>query len=209
HQQFLTVLDEDILDGTLASDHKAVVLTSIDHLDPNVVKALEDFAAHCGVVVLTGDSTVQIKGAKKLDVKPAMPDQVAIDKLYAEKKYNEARPYLTTAKYLEGAMPLAKALRAALPKNLTDPVIECDVPTIVFTRQAAGDIEYLFAVNATPDADAKDGVTPKAVEAKIRLMLNADAAVYDALLGGKAPFEQSNELYGRFPFRPAQMRGFS
>jgi hypothetical protein len=209
HQQFLTVLDEDILDGTLASDHKAVVLTSIDHLDPNVVKALEDFAAHCGVVVLTGDSTVQIKGAKKLDVKPAMPDQVAIDKLYAEKKYNEARPYLTTAKYLEGAMPLAKALRAALPKNLTDPVIECDVPTIVFTRQAAGDIEYLFAVNATPDADAKDGVTPKAVEAQIRLMLNASGAVYDAVLGGKAPFEQSNELSGKFRFGPGQMRVFA
>jgi hypothetical protein len=209
HQQFLTVLDEDVLDGTLASDHKAVVLTSIDYLDPAVVKALEDFAAHGGLVLLTGDSTVKIKGAKKLDVKPAMPDQAAIDKLYAEKKYNDARPYLTTAKYLEGAGPLVKALRAALPAHLTDPVIECDVPTIVFTRQAAGDIEYLFAVNATPDADAKDGVTPKAVEARIRLMLNASGAVYDVVLGGKAPFEQSNELSGRFRFGAGQMRVFA
>jgi hypothetical protein len=210
-QQFLTVLDEDVLDGTFASDHKAVVLTSIDYLDPAVVKALEDFAAHGGLVLLTGDSTVQIKGAKKLDVKPAMPDQAAIDKLYAEKKYNEARPYLTTAKYVEGATPLAKALKAALARIYeisAVPAFRCDVPTIIGTRQGAGDIEYLFAVNATPDPDAKDGVTPKAVEAEIMRPYNS-RPIYDALLGGEAPFKVSNQIDGRFRFGPGQMRVFA
>src|SRR5262249_38891473 len=67
--QFFPIVDEDVLDGTLANDHKAVVLTSIDYLDPAVVKALEDFAANGGLVLLTGDSTVAIKGAVKLAIK--------------------------------------------------------------------------------------------------------------------------------------------
>src|SRR5581483_10135730 len=47
-QPFLPVLEEDVLDGTLAADHKAVVLTSLDYLDPRVVAALEDFASGGG-----------------------------------------------------------------------------------------------------------------------------------------------------------------
>ena len=38
-----------------------------DYLDPGVVKNLEDFAQRGGLVLLTGDSTVQIKGATKLN----------------------------------------------------------------------------------------------------------------------------------------------
>src|SRR5262249_7609786 len=49
-QPFMTVLDEDVIDGTLANDHKAIVLTSIDYLDPQVVSALEDFAARGALV---------------------------------------------------------------------------------------------------------------------------------------------------------------
>ena len=33
-QQFLAVVEEDVLDGTLAADHKAIILTSLDYLDP-------------------------------------------------------------------------------------------------------------------------------------------------------------------------------
>src|SRR5207247_2266288 len=85
-QPFLTLVEEDVLDGTLANDHKAVVLTSIDYLDPKVVEALESYISGGGVVLLTGDSTVTIKGAVKLPVKPRMPDQAAIDKLMEAKK---------------------------------------------------------------------------------------------------------------------------
>src|SRR3954447_23867568 len=77
-QQFLAVVEEDILDGTLATDYKAVVLTSLDYLDPEVIAALEDFARNGGLVLMTGDCTVDVKGAVKLPVKPHMPDQEAI-----------------------------------------------------------------------------------------------------------------------------------
>src|SRR5205823_5654232 len=98
-QQFLPVVEEDILDGTLANDHKAVILTALDYLDPEVIKGLEDFAAGGGLVLLTGDCKVAIKGAVKLAVEPRMPDQEVLDKLEKAKKYNDMAPYLTMGKF--------------------------------------------------------------------------------------------------------------
>src|SRR5262249_39593161 len=105
--QFLGVVEEDILDGTLANDHRAVILTSLDYLDPKVIRALESFVADGGLVILTGDSTVKIKGAVTLDVKPAMPDQAKIDEIMKAKKYDQLGPYTTTLKHIEGTTPLA------------------------------------------------------------------------------------------------------
>ena len=62
------VVEEDILDGTLAAHHKMLLLTGIDTLDPRVVKTLEAFIANSGVVVMTDDCHVAINGAVKLGV---------------------------------------------------------------------------------------------------------------------------------------------
>jgi hypothetical protein len=211
-QQFLAVLDEDVLDGTLANDHKAVVLTSVDYLDPQVIAALEQFAAGGGKVILTGDSTVKIKGAIELPVAPKLPDQAAVDKLMEAKKYDALGPYTTTPKYLEGARPLAEALEVELAKAGIKPIFECDTPTIVATRQAAADVEYLFAVNATPDADNKTDPrnTPKAATATIALP-DDGRPVYDAVRGGPVPELKSKDgkLAGTIRFGPGQMRVFA
>jgi hypothetical protein len=82
--QFQTILDEDIVDGTLANDHRAVILTSLDYLAPNVVAALEDFAAQGGLVLATSDCTVKIKGAVTLPVKPEQPNQAQVAAVAAE-----------------------------------------------------------------------------------------------------------------------------
>jgi hypothetical protein len=207
-QQFLPVVEEDLLDGTLADDHKAVVLTSLDHLDKKVIDALEDFASRGGKVLLTGDCKVKIKGAVDLKVVPRMPDQEMIDKLSKAKKYNELGPYTTTSKWFAGATPLAKAIKAELDKEGIKPIFHSDVPTVVATRQAAGDVEYLFAVNATHDGSAeKNAVAPAAAT----LTLEKDGRpVYDALVGGPAPFEAKGKaLTGKFRFGPGQMRVFA
>src|SRR5438874_8477562 len=108
-----------------------------------------------------------------------------------EKKYNQVRPYTTTAKHIESAMPLAKALKGELEKAKINPVFVCDVPTISATRQAAGDVEYLFAVNATGDpTNTKDRLALKAAEATITLPAD-DRPVYDAIVGGPADFKVS------------------
>jgi hypothetical protein len=213
-QQFLAVLDEDVLDGTLANEHKAVILTSLDYLDPKVIAALEDYAAGGGLVLMTGDCTVTVKGAKKLPVKPAMPDQEKIDELMKAKKYNDLGPYTTTGKWFEGAAPLAKAIKAELDKIGVKPPLESDVPSIVVTRQKAGEIEYVFAVNATYDGSKGEKNALKATTAKLRLPPGTAPGdkVYDAIVGGVVPEfkrEADGSQSGEFRFGPGQMRVFA
>ncbi len=210
-QQFLAVVDEDILDGTVANEHKAIILTSLDYLDPKVIANLEDFASHGGLVLLTGDCTVKIAGSKKLPVAPRMPDQEKIDELMKAKKYNDLGPYTTTGKYFEGAAPLAKAIKAELEKIGIKPPLESSVPSIVVTRQTEpGGIEYIFAVNATYDGAKGEKNALKAAVAK--LTLDDDIhPVYDAVVGGKvAEFKaEGGKWVGEFRFGPGQMRVFA
>jgi hypothetical protein len=210
--QFLAVLDEDVKDGTLADNHKAIILTSMSYLEPKVTAALERFIEEGGLVILTGDCTVKIKGAVKLEVKPAMPDQEAIDRLVKEKNWAALGPYTTTAKQIEGARPLAKALKAEFVKAKIRPIFECSVPTICATRQAAGDVEYLFAVNASGDPNnKKDRLSLGATVATITLPAGP---VYDAVRGGRAhEFGDGTGpepgKTGRVRFGPGQMRVFA
>ena len=110
HRQFLGVVEEDVLDGTLAANHKAVILTSLDYLAPKVVAALEDFAAHGGLVLMTSDCKVRVKGAENLGTVGHLPDEEIVAKLNKEGKYQDAAKYQTVGKLFEGASPLAKAL---------------------------------------------------------------------------------------------------
>ena len=167
-------------------------------------------------MLLTGDSTVSIKGAKKLDVKPRMPDQEKIDELMKAKKYNDLGPYTTTGKFFEGAAPLAKAIKAELDKIGVKPPLECDVPSIIVTRQAAGDVEYVFAVNATYDGAKGEKNALRATKAKLRIggapPGEKGTQVYDALVGGPVPKLKSDgngSLTGEFRFGPGQMRVFA
>jgi hypothetical protein len=208
-QQFLAVVDEDILDGTVANEHKAIILTSLDYLDPKVIAALEDYAAHGGLVLLTGDCTVTIKGAKKLAVKPRMPDQDKIDELMKAKTYDKLGPYTTTGKFFEGAAPLAKAIKAELDLASIKAPIRSNVPSIAVTRHQAGDIEYLFAVNATYDGAKGEKNDLKRTVASLSLG-ETKRPIYDAIIGGLA-IEFSGDETGTAAIRfgAGQMRVFA
>jgi hypothetical protein len=214
-QQFMAVVDEDVLDGTVANEHKAVILTSVDYLDPKVIAALEDYAAGGGLVLLTGDCTVTIKGAKKLAAAPRMPDQDKIDQLRKDKRpWNEFAQYETTGKFIEGAVTLAKAIKPELEKIGVKPPLESDVPSIVVTRQQAGEIEYVFAVNATYDGSKSDKNSIKGATAKLRLPPGGTpgSLIYDALVGGPVPELQKQAegaFTGELRFGPGQMRVFA
>ena len=208
--QFVFVLDEDVLDGTLANDHKAVILTSIDYLDPKVVAGLEAYASSGGLVLLTTDSKVVIKGGTKLSAQPGMPDQEKINELGKAKKYKEMEQYVTMPKWVQGATPLAKAINAELDKAGIKPVFECDTSGIAASRQASGDVEYFFAVNASCDETAKENLALKAVTAQISLPPGS-AFIYDAIGGGAvSEFQKKDDkLTGSFRFGPGQMRVFA
>ncbi len=193
-QQFLAVVDEDIVDGTLSAQHKAVVLTSIDHLAPTVVAGLEAFAARGGLVLQTSDCQVKIKGGVDLGWTPPPPG--------VRNKMRES---------LQVAAKMAAALKPHLDKARIEPVFACDQPGICATRQAYGDVEYLFAVNATHDPQGSPQLGMKATVATIALQPD-QRPVYNAVLGGLAnefASRRADKLAARLRFGPGEMRVFA
>jgi len=209
-QHFMPVVDEDVVDGTLAARHKAVVITSLDYLDPRVIAGLEAFADAGGLVMQTADCTVKIKGAVNLGLTPDWPDAAVVSKLRAASNWSEAAKYCTVGHLMAGAAPLAKAIKVQLDKAGIAPIFVSNLPSIAAGRQAAGDVEYLFAVNATYDP-AEGGMNSiKAAEADLALPGDA-RPVYDAVRGGPVAelARKDGELVGHFRFGPGQMRVFA
>lgn len=220
--QFIPVLDEDVIDGSLAAHHKAIVLTSIDYLDPKVVDGLEDFIKQGGLVLKTGDSEVKVKGAIDLGMTPALPNPKRIEQLQdelkkadlAEDKKKPLQEELGALTGLRGQLaastPFAKAIQPHLMKASILPVFDCDQPGIAATRQASGDIEYLFAVNASHDPNGDPRLGLKATDATIRLP-DDGRPVYDAVVGGREDdFNAGGQvLSSSFRFGPGQMRVFA
>ena len=208
----VTVVEEDVLDGTLAARHKAVILASIDYLPPEVVAGLEAFAAGGGLVLTTADCEVKLKGAIGLGVTPRLPDQALVDRLRKSKDEADAekvKALTTLGKKLQAARPLAEALRKQFARAGIEPVFECDNLGIVASRHAAGDVEYLFAVNAATDWQGPS-LNTQATTATISLH-GGGRAVYDAVRGGPAAefAEKGGKLTGAFRFGPGQMRAFA
>jgi len=209
-RHFMPVVDEDVVDGTLAARHKAVVITSVDYLDPRVVAGLEAFAAAGGLVMQTADCTLKIKGAVNLGVTPDWPDAAIVSRLRAVSNWSEAAKYCTVGHLMAGAAPLARAIKVQLDKAGIPPIFESDLPSIAAGRQAAGDVEYLFAVNATYNS-AEGGMNSiKAAEAELGLPGDA-RPVYDAVRGGPVTelAKKDGKLAGHFRFGPGEMRVFA
>ncbi len=220
-QPVQAVVDEDVIDGTLAAKHKAVILASVTYLDPKVIQGLEEFAAGGGLVLKTSDTTVNVKGSIDLGVTPQLPEQAQADAMFkqilasANRNWALMQPFQTVAKFEEGAAPLAKALTAQLAKAGIGPVFGTDQSEIVAQAHGSGDVDYVFAINATNDRPkgTKLGILP----ATATLSLPADGRpIYDALTGtplseGKgAVFAPTGKnLAGKISFGPGEMRVFA
>ncbi len=112
--------------------------------------ALENFVQQGGLVLMTADCSVVVKGAVKLAVTPAWPDAEQIAEL-KKTGDNAAMSQLTKLRQaLGGAARLADAIRPHLEEVGIRPPLASTAPGIVVTRQAAGDVEYLFASNRMP-----------------------------------------------------------
>lgn len=208
--QFMPLLDEEVVDGTLVAHHRAVVLTSLDYLDPRVVAGLEAFAGQGGLVLLTADCSVEIKGAVKLAVRPAWPDADQIAQLKLAGQGTEAAKLQRLRQGLAGAKVLAEAISPLLKRAGVEPPLRSSEPGLVVTRQAGGDVEYLLAVNATHDPAGDLMLGMKAVTA--RLGFKADGRpIYDAIHGGPAAGldPSAADCAADFRFGPGQMRVFA
>jgi hypothetical protein len=209
-RHFLPVLDEEVRDGTLASCHKAIILTSLDYLDADVIAGLEQFVRQGGLVLQTADSTVQVRGAIKLAAAPDWPDAARIAELNQSGQSEAAAKLMRMRQALEAARRLALVIGAHLEKAGIHAPLASTEPGIVVTRHAAGDVEYLFTVNATHDPEGDPMLGMKAVRTTLALP-DDGRPVYDAVGGGRAEGfrQQGARLSAEFPFGPGQMRVFA
>lgn len=202
------VVEEDILDGTLAQYHKAVILAGVDSLRADVVTALEAYIASGGTVLLTDECKVQIKGAQRVGVAadPALFDEEG--RLWQEKKFEERAKLDNVGNVYKMIEPLEKALAPKLAALKITPVLATDSRQLSATRQAWGDIEYLFAVNAA--YNEAEGLKNSLRPAKVTLSLADDGRpVYDALFGGPVAELAGGLRNVPFTFGAGQMRAFA
>lgn len=211
----MPIVEEDILDGTLAANHRALFLTGVETLDPEVVRALEAFAAGGGTVVLGDECTVAIKGARKLGARIDNTVYIA-----AGKKFEEGRIQKVGVKlglyarrpnaYFEAAKPVAKALIARCREAGIEPVVQRDNPWVFVNRQAQGDVEYLFLVNAEQDVPGADMNSIKAAEAEVSLP-NDGRPIYDAIHARLDPAWKADgkTVSAALRFGPGQMRVYA
>jgi hypothetical protein len=208
HTPFWPIVEEDVVDGSLAANHKAVVISGINFLDPKVTAALEAYAAAGGLVIVTDDSQVQIKGATKLGVETPTNLYHQINSLWATNQHESER--LRRAEYWYAEFEAyAHALQSKLSTVGIKPALDSDSEKIITQRQAQSDIEYLFAVNATPKADDPK-VRIEGASATLSVV-DDGRPIYDAVHGGVEPgfLAQGKTLAGKFAFGPGAMRVFA
>jgi hypothetical protein len=207
HVPFTPVVEEDVLDGSLSAEYKAIVLTNLDYLDPKVVAVLEDYAAGGGLVLATDDCRTQIKGAKRVGA--AAPDLTSeIERVWAAGKQNESLQMRAAGLFFRAAKPLADALKAKLAGAGIRPIVDCDNPQVVVSRQSQADVEYFFAVNAA--WDEKEGTLLSVKPATATIGFAADGRpVYDGVRGGTVPELKGKLKSGLFRFGAGEMRVFA
>jgi hypothetical protein len=203
------VLDEDVIDGTLAAGHKAVVLTGIHYLDAAVRAGLEGFAAAGGTVLVSDDCTVPIAGAVKLGkgLESYFSNGTRqVNRIQDPKQRQEAAARLAClASVARVVEPLAGALRAALVQRGIKPAFETDAAGLAAGRQTRGEIDYLFAINFSPTDNP--AMPLRAVQAAVTLPAEG-RTVYDAVRGGPCR-ELAAGNKGTFRFGAGQLRVFA
>jgi hypothetical protein len=208
HTPFWPIVEEDVLDGSLAANHKAVLIAGIDYLEPNVIAALQGYIAAGGMVLVSDDSQVKIPGAVKLGVE-------APDKLYNEVSSSWSTDQKKSQRlrrveyWLKEVEPFAKAIEAKISALGIRPALNADSSSVITQRQAQGDIEYLFAVNATPKADDPK-IQIQAADATLSVAADG-RPVYDALRGAIAGefIPHGEQLSAKIHFGAGAMRVFA
>ncbi|HWG03653.1 MAG TPA: hypothetical protein VG271_01440, partial [Beijerinckiaceae bacterium] len=212
HVPLWPVVEEDVLDGSLAANHKAVLLPGVNYLDPRVVTALEAYIASGGTVLLSDDSQVQIKGAQKLGAEAPTKLYHEISEIWSTNP-KRSMQLRRVEFWLHEVTPFAIAMDAKLSTLGIKPALDSNSGGVITQRQAQGDIEYLFAVNASP----KPNDEKVQIQSWHAILDVADDGrpIYDAVHGNvETGFTKhiprgGGRLTGKFHFGPGEMLVFA
>ncbi|MGA2497957.1 MAG: hypothetical protein ABSH20_09460 [Tepidisphaeraceae bacterium] len=210
HLPIMPVVEEDILDGTVAAHHKVLILPGIDDLDAKVSDTLENWIAAGGIVLVSDDSRYHARGAQRLGAALSSDAAAHLAKLHKDNNKEGIARTENFNYYLKASAPVARVLRERLAAFGVLPAMDADSTSIFTNREALGDIEYLFALNIT--WNEAEGKTNSLKAATGRLTIPDDGRpVYDAVRPGIATeFKSAGKtLAADVRFGPGQMRAFA
>jgi len=151
------VLEEDILDGTLANNHQVLLIAALDYLDPAVISSLEQFIDAGGHIYMPMTTKIHINGAVILNADPMGDWEAQYDEVMAitdlDVRTAERIKVMSFKKKIESVEPYMQALKIALTNDRIIAPLQSSVNTIAVGRQVRGDFDYIMAVNFTPLPD--------------------------------------------------------
>jgi len=227
-QPMNVVLEEDLLDGTVAAGHKAIIISGVVYLDPAVIAALTDFAKNGGLVLVGDEVKIDIPGATKLgmeirnigdDLNKAWQAELEKQGLKGSKEKEDQEKASALGAQMTGWLamvkatePLAAALKAKLDAAKIAPVFGSDNPLIAPGRQVRGEIEYLFAVNFAMKMEGRSW-SGEPIPTTATLTLADDGRpIYDAMAGkdATATFAKGNGgVSAKLDFEAGGMKAFA
>lgn len=218
HIPVFPIVEEDILDGSLAANHTVLLLTGLEVLEPRVVAMLESWIAAGGKVIMGDECTVRIAGATKLGATVTDKIYIAAGKEFgsgdqATRQMRGCSTRSALAYFREGA-PIAKALTARLKDAGIQPAADISEPQVFVSRHAQADVEYLFLANASTDADLvtnlKGWNSLKAAQSEVAVP-NDGRPLYDLLASTEAAefTKKRGTLSANLRFGPGQFRAFA
>ncbi len=214
HTSYFPIVEEDVLDGTLAANQKVVVLAGINFLEPKVITALQGYIAAGGTVIVTDECKVVIPGAVKLGVPSTSKQYDLAIKLWTTGKQKESMYARNAGDFMKEAEPVAKALKVIFDKLGIKADLDVDNSSVFANRHVSGDFEYLFTTNATFDYNKPgDYIAIKGASANITMPVDG-RPIYDAIHGGLVPAfakpaKKSLATTALFTYGPGQMRVFA
>jgi len=211
------MVEEDIIDGTLANGHKAIIISGVEYLAPAVVSALSEFAKSGGLVLVTGEAKVEIPGATKLSY--AIPNfgtdqyraydaatkDLPNDEAGNKRKADLRAEMLGFDAWVNASKPLAETLKKSLADKKIGPAFESDNPMIAPGRQVRGEIEYIFAVNFAMVKEKVAVGNPVKTTATIKLA-DDGRATYDPLTAKEIKLSKGSV---KVDFGPGDMKVFA
>jgi hypothetical protein len=122
---------------------KAIVIPYVEHLHTKSRRAMEEYIANGGTVYIGANSTLDLKGAKKLPM--------SFDNFFTTwwpkgkpEEWNQQRTRIYTVSV---SLEKAKEMRKIFSSLLKETMVEVDDPEIVYNVRQAGEAKYIFFVN--------------------------------------------------------------
>jgi len=148
HYPTSRVVEEEVLAGKVGG-YAVLLAPGLTFARPELIKALEQYIAKGGTVVLDGSATVQIAGAKTLPF-------TFIDWFNSARKGEpEWQDWTDRKRFDTNVAPYLAAFTKALAPHVR-PVAQCDNPLFMVTAQGGNKGRYLWVVNmAQEDREAE------------------------------------------------------